>query len=134
MTIDEFVIQQAAGMNEAMLSYRPILSDEQLLILRYEDVIFNKGELLTILCDHYGWQVSEQDRTDILHHVDVRPKVEDPARFIRKVTPGDHLQKLKPATITKVNGLVREAMDTYGYTVNAATPLRRTEKKVSPKK
>ena len=125
MTIDEFVIQQAAAMNEAMMSYRPTLSDEHLLVLRYEDVIFNKSELLTILCAHFGWRLNEQDRADILHHVDIRPDKEDTAKFIRKVTPGDHIDKLKPATINAVNRVVKEAMDTYAYTATASTPLRR---------
>lgn len=134
MTIDEFVIQQAPSMNEAMLSYRPILADAQLLVLRYEDIIFNKSELLTIICEHFDWQLGEQDRTDILYHVDIRPTAEDPSQFIRKVTPGDHLQKLQPGTITKVNRLVKEAMDTYAYTVNASTPLRRTPRKPRSRK
>ena len=126
MSIDEFVIQQAPAMNEAMLSYRDLLSDPQLLVLRYEDIIFNKSELLTILCEHFGWRLSEQGRVDILHHVDIRPDKEDAAQFIRKVTPGDHVTKLKPATINAVNRLVKEAMDTYAYSATATTPLRRT--------
>lgn len=126
MPIDEFVIQQAAGMNEAMMSYRPILSDQQLLVLRYEDIIFNKSELLTILCDHFGWHLNDQDRCDILHHVDIRPGKEDASKFIRKVTPGDHIDKLKPETIEAVNRQVKEAMDTYCYSAVASTPLRRT--------
>ena len=125
MSIDDFVIQQAASMNEAMMSYRPILSDEQLLVLRYEDIIFNKSELLTILCDHFGWHVNDQDRADILHHVDIRPGKEDASKFIRKVTPGDHIDKLKPETIEAVNRQVKEAMDTFAYSAIAPTPLRR---------
>lgn len=129
MTIDEFVIQQAPGMNEAMLSYRALLSDPQLLVLRYEDIIFNKSELLTILCEHFGWQLNDQDRADILHHVDIRPDQEDAEQFIRKVTPGDHVNKLKPETIASVNLLTKEAMDTFAYLAAVATPLRRTAAK-----
>lgn len=129
MAIDEFVIQQAPAMNEAMLSYRALLADPQLLVLRYEDVIFSKSELLTILCEHFGWQVNAQDRADILHHVDIRPDKEDAGQFIRKVTPGDHVNKLKPETIAMVNQLTKEAMDTFAYSATVATPLRRTAAK-----
>jgi hypothetical protein len=41
--------------------------------------------------------------------------VEDPHKFVRRVTPGDHRVKLNPATIKTLNDLLAPVMETFGY-------------------
>lgn len=123
ISIDDFALLEAAGINDTMLTYSSLLRDSGALILRYEDVIYNKSELLTLLCDHFGWELSAEGRNDILHHIDIRPEAEDVNAFVRKVTPGDYLEKLKPETIEAVNVLVAEAMATFSYNRVSYRPL-----------
>lgn len=115
VSIDDFAISRAPAMNEAMLSYCQLLSQDSLLLLRYEDAVYRKSEMLTLVCDHFSWELDDQGRRDILHHIDVVPNFEDPSLFIRRVTPGDHIEKLQATTIGVINNLLAESMALYGY-------------------
>jgi hypothetical protein len=53
--------------------------------------------------------------TDILGWADIRPKNEQPTAFVRKVTPGDHREKLSSECIAKITETLRPAMDLFGY-------------------
>nr|MBA3810888.1 hypothetical protein [Caulobacteraceae bacterium] len=44
-----------------------------------------------------------------------RPPVEDPSAHVRKVTPGDHVDKLKPATIAALNTRLAPILRDHGY-------------------
>jgi hypothetical protein len=43
------------------------------------------------------------------------PDEERPTEFVRRVSPGDHIDKLSPATIARLNELLRQPMDLLGY-------------------
>lgn len=124
MSLDDFVIedsrsQSAYSIREGLESYRSLLQDEKLLVIKYEDIILKKNNLLTLICDHFEWNISEQDRRDILFHIDIQPEKEDSSRFIRKVVPGDHIEKLHPETIARLNVNLRPVLDLFGYPENA---------------
>lgn len=115
LSIDEFVLREAKPMNDTMLSYRAILGDKGTLVLRYEDIIFEKRKFLLSICDHFQWRIVERDLSDILHHIDVLPDAEDVEKFIRKAAPGDHIDKLRQETIEELDGILSEAMSVFGY-------------------
>jgi hypothetical protein len=123
LEIDDYVIREAPSFVSAMLSYRSILSDEHTCVLKYEDMIFNKSSMLKIICDHFSWKISDNDASDILHHIDKFPQEEDEFAFLRRVTPGDHKIKLRSDTIACLNSTLKEVMDLYGYVADA--PLSR---------
>jgi hypothetical protein len=51
----------------------------------------------------------------VLRRLDVVPAAEDPSRFIRKVVPGDHAAKLRPATIEALDLAFGPVAARFGY-------------------
>jgi hypothetical protein len=85
------------------------------LVVRYEDYIFSKAELLRVVADHVGWRLDESLVAQILAWADVVPAQEDAHQFVRQVRPGDHRRKLSRRTIWRINRLLRPALRLYGY-------------------
>jgi hypothetical protein len=113
--IDTYVLDRAGGMRAAMLAYAPIRDWPTLTVVKYEDYVFRKDELLDLLADRFRLRAPEQLKEKILAWADVRPAVEDQTAFVRKVTPGDHREKLRPETIAQLNEIVRPALELFGY-------------------
>ena len=113
--IEDYVLEQATLLGKAFMRYRNICSDPNLLLLKYEDCIFDKANMIGKILDHFGWTCSESSLNALLRSVDVRPQTENPKAFIRKVTPGDHREKLSPETIGLLNQKLTEILDFYGY-------------------
>src|ERR1019366_9332914 len=103
------------SMNKTMIDYARVAKDPNTLVVKYEDYIFEKGALLRAIADHFGWTIDEMLIGLILEWADVRPDEENPVEFIRKVTPGDHREKLKRKTIRAMNFPLRPAMRLFGY-------------------
>ena len=51
----------------------------------------------------------------LLASVDIVPDSEDEKRFVRKAVPGDHVVKLKPDTILKLNHRMGDVMEMLDY-------------------
>lgn len=113
--IDDYVSQRARLMGRTMIEYAPILNDPHLLLLKYEDIIFDKAKMIHDVIEHFGWKITGPQVDAILGWVDVKPDQENPKQFIRKVTPGDHRDKLKPETIESLNGELSRVLTTFGY-------------------
>ena len=113
--IDEYVASRARMMARTMAEYEPVLSDPRTLVLRYEDIIFAKERMIDDLCRHFGWRCEPGKREEIVAAVDVRPTEEVATNFIRKVTPGDHKEKLSPETIERVERDLRPVLRAFGY-------------------
>jgi hypothetical protein len=114
-SIDAWVVRAATGMNTSLAAYSVIVGAPTTLVLRYEDYVFRKDALLRAIADHVGWRLDDALITRILTWADVVPEEEDPQRFVRQVSPGDHRRKLARRTIWRINRLLRPAMRLYGY-------------------
>ncbi len=112
---DSYVIDSAREMVRTIVEFGAIAKSSKTMVLKYEDYIFNKRELIGSIARQFGWTVDESMIANILHWADVRPATEDPQAFIRKVTPGDHREKLRPATIAGLNRMLRAAMRLLDY-------------------
>lgn len=113
--IDEWVIEKAGNIRKTLLSYKDALTDPSCLVLRYEDYVFQKRRMIMKIMAHFGWS-TEPGRIDkLLADVDVVPDGEDKSRFVRKVIPGDHVTKLKPDTVRRLNKRLEEVMTLYDY-------------------
>jgi hypothetical protein len=115
MTIEEYVLKQAAHLKRTIREYSPLRSDGNLLTIRYEDRILDKRRLIDEICQYFEWKVREPQVQGILSWADVVPETEKPTEFVRKVTPGDHREKLSPQVIKQLNGIFAEEMALYGY-------------------
>jgi len=113
--IDDYVLKHARGMGATMLAYAPMLDDPTCLQLRYEEYIFQKRRLIYRTLQHFDWTALPGQVDAILKLVDDVPTTEDKTRFVRRVIPGDHRNKLKPETITKLNHQLRECMHVFDY-------------------
>jgi hypothetical protein len=113
--IDEFVLSIAEESLQRLEDYERALSQTKLLLLRYEDIIFSKEKLLTSICTHFGIEVRPAKLARIARDLDERPASEDIFSHVRKVTPGDHRQKLKSSTIDRLNFVFGDALRRYNY-------------------
>ena len=95
--------------------YQETIFDDKLKVFRYEDVIFEKRRWLSELVELVGLEVDEEVIHSIADKHDVRPEVEDERRHVRRVTPGDHKEKLQQKTIDRLNGLFADQLDRFGY-------------------
>jgi hypothetical protein len=113
--IREVVKRRAKGMARDFEAYAPLLPLPNVLVLKYEDMIFRKADLIRHLARHFGMVASEQMVADILGWADKTPEEEDPRNFVRQVSPGDHRRKLDRETITHLNQMLAHAMAQFGY-------------------
>ena len=113
--IDTWVLSRARDMATTMSAYFTILGSPTLTVVRYEDYIFEKRALISLIVTLFGWEADDELVGHMLGWADVRPEQEDPTAHIRKVTPGDHLEKLRPETIASLDEILREPLERFGY-------------------
>jgi hypothetical protein len=113
--VSGFVLGAAPAMNTTMQQYAPLLRDPRTLMLKYEDMVFDKATLIGHLCRQFGLQARPAQVAQILGWADKRPDTENPRAFVRKVTPGDHRAKLDTGTIARLNTVLAPSMALFGY-------------------
>ncbi|WP_376096981.1 hypothetical protein ACE7GA_05870 [Roseomonas sp. CCTCC AB2023176] len=114
-SIAEYVLRMAPNFRNTLREYIPFLQHPHLRLYQYERAILDKRWFLRDLCDHYGWSVSDTQLGHILGWADVMPEEENPTQFVRKVRPGDHLDKLDPATIARLNEILGDGLRLLRY-------------------
>ncbi|NJC88976.1 MAG: sulfotransferase domain-containing protein [Desulfuromonas sp.] len=119
LDIDTYVLRSAKNHLNKLLAYQSSLDFDRVLLRRYEEIYFNKRKFLGEIFDHFGLDVPTEILDQVAARNDVRPAEEDPTKHIRKGTPGDHREKLRPETIAKLNALFRETCRWYGYDLDA---------------
>lgn len=117
--IDEYVLDRARSLLSAFLGYVDQLNSASLTVYKYEDYIFKKPELTRLIARDFDMHVDDAQISTIMAWADIRPEKETPTAFIRRVTPGDHREKLRPETIAKLNTIMKPAMDAFGYDPDA---------------
>ena len=85
------------------------------LIQRYEDVIFEKRAWIGAIAEFFDLPVTDGFVDLVLGWADVRPAVEEPTNFIRKVSPGDHREKLSPAAVSEIERRLDPIWRRLGY-------------------
>ena len=115
-SVDEHALRKAPMFRRHFEGYALNLLDQpSLRVDRYEDIVFDKRRWIDGICDHFGWVVSDIARAQIAARHDIVPNAEHEGQHIRRVRPGDHLDKLKPETIDKLNKIFAPFLDRYGY-------------------
>jgi hypothetical protein len=116
--IDAYVLERSSSIVRTIMEYAAVMQMPTTKVLRYEDVVFDKRQLIGNIVTHFGWVVPEASVQNILSWADVRPAAEDPQAFIRQVTPGDHRRKLQRTTIARLGQLLWPAMNLLGYPID----------------
>jgi Sulfotransferase domain len=114
-TIDDYVLQSARTLKRTLREYMIFTKDPNCRWFRYEDIIFDKARFIDDVCGFFGWTIADRDRANILGWADVRPSEERPTEFVRRVTPGDHREKLKPGVVHRLNKMFAEELAHFGY-------------------
>lgn len=115
MDINAYVRGRCRLMRNTIAPFRVVLDDPRARSFRYEDIIFDKARFIAEVAGHFGWTCGPEAMADILRQVDVKPDVENPKAFPRRVTPGDHREKLNAATIAQLNEELAEVLEVFGY-------------------
>lgn len=116
LSLEEHVLKNASLMGRTMLEYEAVAGLPLTKILRYEDYILEKAELIRTVAAHFGWRADARLIDLILQWADVMPTAENPQAFIRKVVPGDHRDKLGAAVIARLDQMLAEPLRMFGYT------------------
>lgn len=113
--IDEYVLGRASALLPAFMGYANQIKSPAMTVVKYEDFIFRKPELIRLIAREFDMQVDDAQVEAMMAWADIRPDKEAPTAFVRRVTPGDHREKLRADTIAKINTIMKPAMDAFGY-------------------
>lgn len=84
-------------------------------VWRYEDIIFDKLRWTNEMLDYLGLELPQRRIEAVVERNDIKPQAEASSEHIRKVTPGDHKEKLDSETIAELNQALRPILDRYQY-------------------
>ena len=113
--VEAYVLSRIDDLNRTVARYAPILARDNVLIQRYEDVILAKRDWIAAIARHFALAAPAAFVGHVLGWADIRPTTEQPTEFVRKVAPGDHLEKLSAAAITEVNRRLDPVWGKLGY-------------------
>lgn len=114
-SVEDYVMTRIGALSQTVEGYRRLLSVPNLKVIRYEDVIFDKPGWCRTIAEHFGLSAPPALIDAIMTWADVRPDGEDPSAFVRRVTPGDHREKLSGPAIDRVNKRLGEIWRKLGY-------------------
>ena len=113
--IDDWVLRRAPKVRRQFLGYRSLLGDPSLALFRYETVYFDKAGFLRAAFAHLGLPQDAAVLAQVAARHDILPETENPRRHIRKGSPGDHREKLRAATIARLDEEFAEVFELFGY-------------------
>jgi hypothetical protein len=115
LSIDEFCIAYAWPFNRIFWMLRMVLCDQDALVLRYEDFVYDKAGLAKDICRWCGINMPEERIREFAVAHGTIPKGDEPHAHIRQVHPGDHKRKLRPATIAALNASLANFLGAFSY-------------------
>lgn len=115
LSIDDYVLKEAPKLAQQLNNYKSGLNFENGAVFLYEEVYYDKLQFGELVFDFFDIPVEPRVQRKAAELVDIRPEKEDATKHIRKGAPGDHLNKLKPKTIAKLNDILRDAYSDFGY-------------------
>jgi hypothetical protein len=113
--IDDYVLSYCWVLLDGFHIVRPLLDLSSTKILRYEDYIYDKAQLVSTIADWFRLPVSNERAAEIGAHFNIIPTIDDPCSHIRQVHPGDAQRKLKPETIAALRAVFRDFIRYFGY-------------------
>ncbi|BFM20133.1 hypothetical protein R50076_11820 [Gilvimarinus japonicus] len=103
MDIDSFVLSRAKSYMNNFNAYKSKLPKSATKVIRYEDVIYDKPDLLTSVAEHFGLPINDTLIAKVAQKHDLIPDTEQTTNHVRQVHPGNYKAKLSQDTISKLN-------------------------------
>ena len=113
--IDVFALQRIDSYVGQFKRYRAKLTDKNVTIYRYEDVIYKKIDWLKQVIETLGIEFNRALLEQVVEKFNVIPSKEQEEQHIRQVHPGNYKQKLQPETIDKMNAKAAEFLGFFNY-------------------
>jgi hypothetical protein len=116
LNIEQFAKLYTQQLKVNLEQYERVFSNDPLLkVYRYEDIIFNKFEWIKDMLEFLQLSLPEQQILDLANRHHLVPQAEEVGSHIRKVVPGDYLEKLSPDYIHHLNQTLSDILERYGY-------------------
>lgn len=115
MSPDEFALRRHGEITGQFRAAWRKLSAVEHRVYRYEDVIFAKRGWLQDMASYYALAVPPVTLDAIADRADIIPESERAGQHIRRVTPGDHRDKLKPETVARLDEAFADILVRHGY-------------------
>lgn len=115
LSIDAFCMAYAWSFNRVFWMMRMVLRDQDALVLRYEDFVYDKARLANDICRWCDISLPEERIRDFAAAYGAIPKGDEPHAHIRQVHPGDHKRKLRTDTIAVLNASLANFLDVFSY-------------------
>ena len=113
--VDTFALLKAPQFLRNYLRTLQLLTIDDLVLLRYEDIIYDKAELIVAVAERLRADMSDHEVKQLVEKHDVRPDLERPTEHIRQVHPGNHREKLAPETVRRLDETFGVVLDMLGY-------------------
>lgn len=115
VTVDEYARTAADGVKQRYFAVMDLLSSTNILLRRYEDIVFSKTEFVRDIAGFYDIDIPEKEVAAIACKHDVFPKTENSGQHIRQVKPRNFETKLTAETIEEISHTFRAALAEFGY-------------------
>jgi Sulfotransferase domain len=123
-SLDEFALAASTLYSDWYGRYIDLLKryPREVILFRYEDVIFNKRLWVRAICDFFDWLLPHVDLEYIADSLDVIPACEDRTVHHRQVFPGDAFRKLKSETINSLAAIFQREIKFFYPPSREETP------------
>lgn len=116
LEIDEYALSETKGYKNRMKILREITeSHDDALLLRYEDMVTDTAAWLERIGAFLDQPINGEVLEQLGDKIDFSIKSEDVTKHKRQVTPGDHLRKLLPETVSAMNEQMQDELRYFGY-------------------
>lgn len=117
-TIDEHVLSQSDRFVKTYTEYlNYIYGKSNVLFIKYEELIVDFRSALNKINAHCGFELNQQQLDGLDKSDSFKPKTEDQLSHKRKISSGDHKEKLKPETIRVLNEKFKDILIRLNYAI-----------------
>jgi hypothetical protein len=116
--IDQYVLDQADEYHSRYAAYCDnLLGKKNVVLLRYEDMVLDFDRWFSAFAAAFGPGASSAISQPMMDNLrrQFEMRSEDRKSHKRKVTPGDHRDKLRPETIARLNERFSDVLKALGY-------------------
>ena len=114
--IDEFCLKNIGGFVKKIRTYQELIKTHpNVKLFQYEEVIYMKKKWIKTMLRFLGWKLKPGQPLRLAAKHNVLPVSEQESSHIRQVHPQNHVHKLRPETVRKMNKMHKDVLIAYNY-------------------